>query len=572
MPKRKPRNLGSIYTPVEFARLLVEWGVRDQRDNVLDLGIGEGVFTFLAFERLQKLGASSGAASNQLYGSEIHAPTFETFIKQAKERNVTFPNINRGNFLTRDFPEMDSVLGNPPYVRRRAIKDFDKLSGRNENASDEYRVSPLSDLYIYFLLRAVSTLKVGGRLAIITADTWLNARYGETLKKVLRDSFDVESLISFDRAVFPDAQVKPVLLFATKTKSVSPRRNVWFIRAQNGLPPIELLTLVNRQNRRLSDTSVTKIKSSDLVSSDTWGKHFKSPELIKEIASHELMTELQKQFKTYIGVQTLANDFFVLSPRQIESLQIEDRFLSPFAHSSQRYKAPLIEESAVPTRFLFCCSDTKQELSGTKALTYIEEGERREVPVRGKGLSVIGYQNKDRIKEAKRPHWYDLQTELNKRTRARILLPRVFSRNFQVVWNRADFIAGDTFIECTPTKDFENDMELCLAALTNSLTELFVRVQSQLYGGGAHTVSPLRIKEIPVINLNLISEENKELLRRAYRTYITATVRDRSVIDSVLYSILKLDVGTQNQIAETLRDLVKLSTTAKAKFNQPEIV
>jgi hypothetical protein len=572
MPKRKPRNLGSIYTPVEFARLLVEWGIRNKRDNVLDLGVGEGVFTFLAFERLQKLGATSEAASNQLYGSEIHAPTFKKFIKHAEERNVTFPHIQRDNFLIRNFPEVDSVIGNPPYVRRSAIKNFGELSRCNDSAFDEYDVSRLSDLYIYFLLCAVSNLKIGGRLAIITADTWLNVRYGETFKRVLADSFAIESLISFDRAVFPDAQVKPVLLFATKTKSASARRNVWFIRAQNGLPPIDLLPLVKRRYSNLSDTSITKTKLRGLETSDTWGKHFKSPELIKEIASNELMTKLQNQFKTHIGVQTLANDFFVLSSEQVYSLQIENRFLIPFAHSSQCYKAPLIEKLAVPTRFLFYCSDTKLELWGTRALAYIEEGEKKEVLVRGKGSYVIGYQNKIRIQKDRRPHWYDLRTDLEKRERALILLPRVFSRNFQVVWNQAAFIAGDPFIECAPKNDFEGDLELCLAVLTNSLTELFVRVQSQLYGGGAHTVSPRRIKEIPVVNLKRIAEYQKELLRQAYRTYINATVHDRSIIDRVLYDILQLDASTQTQITETLKDLVKLSTTAKAKFSQPETI
>jgi hypothetical protein len=567
MPKRKPRNLGSIYTPVEFARLLVEWGIRDKRDKVLDLGVGEGVFTFLAFERLQKLGASSGAASNQLYGSEIHVPTFQTFTEHAEERNVAFPYIQPGNFLTREFPEVDSVLGNPPYVRRSAIKDFDELSRLKVTVFNEYEVSRLSDLYIYFLLRAASTLKVGGRLAVITADTWLNVRYGEEFKRILVDSFAIETIISFDRAVFPDAQVKPALLFATKTKSTSVRRSVWFIRAQNGLPPTDLLPLVNRRYSNLSDTTVAKIELRDLDASDTWGKHFNSSDLIKEITSHTLMTKLQDQFRTHIGVQTLANDFFVLSSEQISSLQIENRFLVPFAHSSQCYKVPVIKKLAVATHFLFYCSDTKSELYGTKALRYIEAGEKKEVPVRGKGTFVIGYQNKKRIKTDRRPHWYDLRTALEKRKRGMILLPRVFSRNFQIVWNQAGFVAGEPFIECTPKSEFESDLELYLAVLTNSLTELFIRIQSQLYGGGAHTVSPRRLREIPIVNLKLLTENQKELLRQAYRQYITTAVRDRSIIDRVLYKILKLEVSSQNQIAEALKDLLKLSTTAKAKFS-----
>jgi hypothetical protein len=572
MSKRKSRNLGSIYTPIEFARLLVEWGIRDKDDNVLDLGVGEGVFTFLAFERLQRLGASTEEASAQLYGSEIHAPTFKIFTNYAEEKNVSFPFIQHGNFLTQDFPEVDSVIGNPPYVRRSAIKDFDKLYRKNEPEPDKYPISGLADLYIYFLLRAISTLKIGGRLAVITADTWLNVRYGEALKRILANDFAIETLISFDRSVFPNAQVKPVLLFATKTKSISTRRNVWFIRAQNGLPPIDLLPLVNRRHSKLANTSIKKIELCQLDSSDNWDKYFKSSDFIKGVASHALMTKLQNQFKTHIGVQTLANDFFVLSSEQISSHQIETRFLVPFAHSSQCYKTPLIEKQAVPVRFLFYCSDTKARLCNTKTLRYIEEGERKEVPVRGTGTSVIGYQNKARIKKNKRPHWYDLRTELEKRKLPPILIPRVFSRNFQVVWNQAAFFAGDSFIEFTPKNDFESDLELCLAALTNSLTELFIRVQSQLYGGGAHTVSPHRVKDIPVINIILIPDYQKDLLRKAYRTYISATVPDRSIIDRVIYDILQLDDSTQTQISEILKDLVKLSTTAKIKNSQPETI
>lgn len=395
MPNDKLRNLGSIYTPVEFARLLVNWGIRSKSDKVLDLGIGEGVFTFLALERLRELGAPQTVACRQLYGSEIHAPTFETFTQLAEERDVNFPYVMQGDFLAQDFPIVETALGNPSYVRRSAIVDFDTLTEESDITSDEIPVSRLSELYIYFLLRAVSQLKVGGRLAVITADTWLNVRYGEAFKQALVDNFTIESLISFDRAVFPDIQVKPVLLFATKVKDTSSRRKVWFIRAQNGLSPNILLPLVERQRSTLPDVSVKKIEAGHLETSDTWAKHFKSSDLIAEISSHSLMTELQDQFETHIGVQTLANDFFVLFSEQISSLQIEGKFLTPFIHSSQYYKAPVIEKNTITTHHLFWCSETKPELDGTQALRYIEDGEKKEVPVRGKGYSVTGYQNKD---------------------------------------------------------------------------------------------------------------------------------------------------------------------------------
>jgi tRNA1(Val) A37 N6-methylase TrmN6 len=564
MSKRKRRNLGSIYTPTEFARPLVEWGVRDKNEKVLDLGLGEGIFAFLAFERLRILGASIKAATNQIYSSEIHQSTFEAFRKLAEARGLHFQHVYQDDFLNRQFPEVDCVTGNPPYVRRPAIENYELLTKNTEDDLQDYEVSPLSDLYIYFLLRAVSRLKAGGRLAVITADTWLNVRYGEMFKKVLRDNFSVEALISFDRAVFPDAQVKPVLLFATKQRT-DPKKNTWFIRAQNGLPPSDLMPLVRRHRNALADTQVKKVKLHQLEPSHTWTKYFESADLLQEINSHSLMTEFENQFRSHIGVQTLANDFFVLPCEDVETLQIEAEFLVPFAHSSQQYKQPVIDRQIVPTHFLFYCSASKRSLYGTKALKYIKAGEKKEVPIRGKGVSVKGYQNKDRIQEDSRPRWYDLRTRLQKQPASPILVPRVFSRNFQVVWNQAQLIAGEPFIECTPKENFKLELELCLAILTNSLIELFVRSDSQLYGGGAYTVSPKHIKQIPVLDLTRINEHQKDLLRQAYRNYVIDPNHDRSIIDTVLYDILGLTEQIRGRITQTLAVLVVISATAKKR-------
>jgi hypothetical protein len=564
MSTPKPRNLGSIYTPKEHAQLLVQWAVRNKQDRVLDLGVGEGVFTFLTFERLQKLGASPSAAGNQIYGSEIDKQTFQSFTNHVKQRKACFPHVVEGDFLSSTFPQVDAVLGNPPYVRRSAIAKFDKIQKRNGVGSTTYDISRLSDLYMYFLMRGASSLKVGGRLAVITADTWLNVRYGKAFKTLLDQEFDVDSLISFDKAIFPNTQVKPVLLFATKTNSKSRRRRVWFIRAKNGLPPASLLKVVRRKSDEQFDAIIQKVTSAQLEPSDTWSKFFACADLVKDIASNRLMTKFTNQFQSQVGVQTLANDFFVLSSNQASELKIETRFLVPFAHSSHRYKTPVITKNTVATHFLFCCSETKRALRDTNAIRYIKAGERKEVLVRGKGTSVIGYQNKQRIQKDRRPRWYDLGTALEKRERPLILLPRVFSRTFQVTLNEAALVAGEPFIECTPNENLRNDLDLCLAILTNSLVELLVRSSSQLYGGGAYTVSPRRLKEIPVINLNLIREDEKECLRAAYRKYVGTSPHKRSIIDDALYDVLKLSRTVQKQIAKALQELVNLSTITKA--------
>lgn len=567
MSRRKRR--GSVYTPRDYAQLLVQWAIRRKTDRVIDLGVGEGIFTLLAFDRLVSLGASRSAAGGQIYGSEIEKRPFESFRRAAEVQNIRFPNIVHGDFLSLTVPEVDVVLGNPPYVRRSAIARFRNIHIVNGDELATVRVSGLADLYVYFLLRAAMNLKTNGRMAVITADTWLNVRYGQAFKALLEDEFAIDSLISFDHPIFP-AQVKPVCLFATKVDKPSSQRKVWFVSVHNGTRPAALTEVVNRRSDNHNDVTVRKVPSRQLDAADTWTKYFDCASLLTKVAGHDLMTSFESQFAPQIGVQTLANDFFVLSANQVASHQIERRYIVPFAHSSQPFKRPIIENEIKPTHFLFYCSATKKALHGTKALKYIQAGEKKEVVVRGKGTTVVGYQNKKRIKDGRRPRWYDLRTGLNARPPAQILIPRVFSRTFQICRNEAQLIAGEPFIECRPNLAVGADLDICLAVLTNSLVELFIRADSQLYGGGAYTVSPRRLRQIPVIDISALTEEQKQVLRGAYQKYITSQPHDRSIIDGVIYDILNFDSETRADIAQSLNALVRLSAATKKRIeNSP---
>lgn len=567
-PKSKRKRKGSIYTPRDHADLLVQWAIRRKTDRVIDLGVGEGVFALLAFDRLLSLGAKRSTAARHIYGSEIDRKTYDSFTRAAEEKDAEFPNIVHGDFLSLAVPQADAILGNPPYVRRSAITRFDNIYKTDGETLTALGVSRLADLYIYFLLRAAAKLKTGGRMAVITADTWLNVRYGRTFKAVLEDEFAIESLIAFDNPIFP-AEVKPVLLFATKLGKPSPQRRVWFVSAHNGLRPATLTSVVNRRVYSLADVTVRKVPARQLEPTDTWTKFFDSADLLKKLGDHKLMATFETFLTPQIGVQTLANDFFVLSSTQLSEHQIERQYLVPFAHSSQPFKKPIIAKDTVPTHFLFYCSATKRALHGTKALKYIQAGEKQEVLERGKGTKIVGYHKKKRIQRARRRRWYDLRTSLGTRPPAEILIPRVFSRTFRVCRNDAAFIVGEPFIECRPNLAVGVDIDLCLAVLTNSLVELFIRADSQLYGGGAYTVSPRRLRQISIIDISALTDLQRHNLRAAYRKYVASNTQDRSIIDAVIYDILKLDSETRANIAQSLNALVRLSAATKKRINKP---
>lgn len=553
---------GAIYTPAEFAEFLTDWAIQNPEDKVLDLGTGPGVFVFQAHKKLMELGCSTDDAEQQIYGAEIDKEAWSKFNSSAKKRGLCFPNILNGDFFsTRDI-QVDVVIGNPPYVRRSGIDRVDAIREQVfDKLIEESEISRLTDLYVYFLLHAMRLLRKGGRLAVITADSWLNVRYGKMLKKTLLEEFTIENLISIDRPVFTDAQVKPILLLAKKSDPNN-KSNIGFVRVKNGFPINELYKYLAGSNDH-KDIQQVSISPQMLSPGNAWSVHFKAPELYDQLTSHPLLTPIGKLARAQIGHQTLAKDFFVLTQDKIQKYGIEDQFLAPLAQSAQHLTHPVISGQQEAQFHLFYCSDEKSELTGTKALDYIEVGETSIVAVRGKNESVIGYQNKERIQNASRKNWYDLRSLIEKRGRAEILIPRLIYRNYAVYWNQAGYVPGELFIEFVPHETI--DPRVYLAILNSTLVEVLFRCHAQVYGGGTYNMNSGEVKNLPIIDATCLSEEQRHMLIKSYEEFISDPKLDRSPIDVAVSSILGLDQATIERIKETKLDLIEIATATKHK-------
>ncbi len=562
------RTLGAVYTPSDFAQFLTSWAIQNSEDKVLDVGIGEGVFVFASYIRLRELGATTNNAEKQIFGAEIDTITYNKFIEETKKNNLNFSNLQNRNFFEVDFPPVEAIVGNPPYVRRTYIQNVDAIRNtvlKRNLSIEELNVTRMTDLYIYFLLQALPMLKPGGRLAVITSDPWLNVSYGEAFKMYLQKHFKIETLISLDKRVFNDAQVKPVLILATKKENVDFNWHVHFIRIKNGLPINRLHESLSNPNIKNTDITYSKVKSSDLKTFTPWSIHFKAPEVYEELEAHPLMTQMANVAKTRIGLQTLGKDFFVLPTDRAKANQIESDFLEPLAQSIRYVSKPTIDKDTKPTHYLFYCAESKEKLHGTNALEYILQGEAAEVEVRGKNTTMVGYNNKERIKRSGRKFWYDLKSSLERRGSASILIPRLVYRTFRVVWNRAAFVPGELFIEFLPQSEIA--FEVYLAILNSSISEIMLRTHAQIYGGGTFNINPGQIKKVPILNVALLTTRQKEELKQAYLVYIVNPTYDRKNIDNIIYEILGLSYSKQKIMKEVLEDLLVIATSSSNKRN-----
>jgi len=564
------RSLGSVYTPLDFAQFLTSWAIRNAEQKVLDIGIGEGVFVFAAYEQLKELGAKEFEAQQQIYGAEIDIATYRNFLKIAKGQKKYFPNIYNEDFFNIEFPLVDTIVGNPPYVRRTHMENIDHIREKVFNRNpfiNKLDLSKLTDLYIYFLLQALPTLKPGGHLAVITADSWLNVGYGEAFKNYLQQHFKIEGLISLDRRVFDDALVKPVLLLATKKENIVANWSVPFIRIKNGLPIGDLQKILSRPNIEVAGVVQTIVSNSELKAPSPWGIYFKTSEIYKELAAHPLMTPIEAIAETRIGLQTLAKEFFVLSSETVKLIKIESQFIIPLAQSLRYINEPTIEMDTEPNHNLFYCSQNKEELQGTNALQYIQKGERTPVKVRGKNITVYGFQNKQRIIQARRKSWYDLKTDIERRGRASILIPRLIFHSYRVIWNKAKFVPGELFIEFIPYLGI--DTEVYLAILNSTVCEIMLRTHAQVYGGGTFNINPGQIRKVPFLNIGFLTDHQKSRLKQSYLQYLSDNKHSRTAIDEVIYDILGFNSFQQQAMLKILAELLQLATSSKKVVIKP---
>ncbi|MGC8942419.1 MAG: Eco57I restriction-modification methylase domain-containing protein, partial [Sulfurihydrogenibium sp.] len=87
----------------------------------------------------------------------------------------------------------DIVIGNPPYVRQERIKDIKEILKKQGYKVFELR----ADLYVYFYEKGIELLKDKGILSYITSNKWLRAKYGENLRKYLKENTKIIKVIDF---------------------------------------------------------------------------------------------------------------------------------------------------------------------------------------------------------------------------------------------------------------------------------------------------------------------------------------------------------------------------------------
>ena len=538
------KQRGQTYTPKPVSSFLVEWAVRQAEDTVLEPSVGKGRFVFDTYDRLLNLGASEDAAREQIYGADIDEESVETLQESAREQTgAEFPHVGVENIFEADFPEVDALVGNPPYVIRHRFENADTII---EQFADQYDFSDQSDLYVYFLLQAAEFLAPGGKMAMIVSNSWMKRKYGEEFKQFLLNEFYIHGLIGFQERVFDDL-ANTVCILAEKRENTirMPAKNdVQFVQAES-------TDIFNGDEKKtlddLTDAAVqsASVPQTSLDSEDYWDIWLRAPDVFEAIKGSDNFVPLSEFATPMIGIQTLAKDFYVIEDG--EQTDIEDKYLRPIAYSPRDHQSPTVTKEDCD-EFVFWCPEPKSQLEGTAALEYIEAAENRTVEKRYSDETYDGLHNKTRIRNASRDPWYDLTSEAESRLPSEILLPRRVYENYTAVWNVDAVVPNENFL-ATTVRD-EKYLKPLLAYLNSRLGELNLRLAGQVYGGGVSDLNVSSSKTIQTLDLDACSVNGLERLAEAFDQFVNS--KDRSVLDEAVYSILGFTDVEQKEIHEAL--------------------
>ena len=213
-----------------------------------------------------------------------------------------------------EFPDImknggfDVVIGNPPYVSAKHIKQYSEFFLLNYKSHDNG-----ADLYCYFYEKALSLLKELGEMGFISSNKFFRANYGKGLRSVLNKN-QIRKILDFgELPIFQDASTFPAIILIRKIK----------LNAK-----IEYFQ-ITKEFLENFPTKIDELKISlekEAVVNDYWSFLNKpSNELLEKIQLNKTNIGQFSKGRIRRGILTGFNEAFIIDGKKKNELIKEDR-------------------------------------------------------------------------------------------------------------------------------------------------------------------------------------------------------------------------------------------------------
>jgi len=405
IPEEERHKLGQYYTRSDVVDLIVGFCVKSADDKVLDGSCGAGTFLVRSYVRKKLLDPSKPHRElvNELFGVDIakfaaHLSTINLASRDLSQVE-NYPRILHKDFfdvlpggeyvlaeithkaealgrreIHVQIPQsFDAVVMNPPYTRQEEMEDIleEEKEKAYERCIEDWKVmsnylvgkkpklSKRSSIYVHFFIHGGYFLKEGGRLGLITSNSWLDVDYGGDLQRFFLENFKIKAIIeSKVERWFEDADINTAITILERCSDLEERnRNVVrFVQLKKPLkefiPPVEdegerwayverLVELIESRDGYYEDDKIRIFaktqkelweegydeEEGEYVGSK-WGKYIRAPDIFFKILEKGkgILVPLKEVAEVRFGIKTGANEFFYLTEEEIKKWGIEREF------------------------------------------------------------------------------------------------------------------------------------------------------------------------------------------------------------------------------------------------------
>jgi len=188
---------------------------------------------------------SNNEVFSKVDSNEFTNTTLEGLNQIINDFNISFNIYNLDFLLDFDLNKFDMIIGNPPYIENKKIKDIDYKKQLKKKFKSAYR---LFDLSIVFIEKSLNVLKdKEGYLSFLTTNKFLSADYGIRIRKLLVNNTELKELINISSLkVFNNIAAYPIII--TFKKTLSNIKNQIAIKQINKLEDLFNLNNVTSEN------------------------------------------------------------------------------------------------------------------------------------------------------------------------------------------------------------------------------------------------------------------------------------------------------------------------------------
>lgn len=461
------KKLGQFFTDPLIARFMASLVIDDTTSTVLDPAVGPGILLKSAYDIKPSL---------RFFAYDLD-PNMITLYRKNNDFKTHLVN---SDYLTSNVDlKYDAIICNPPYNK------FQQIDNRHQ-ILDQFRtefgvrMSGYSNYCVYFLIKSLNELRDQGKCCYIMPYEFLNASYGQAIKKYMLSCGKLKSIIKFNNnlKLFSDAITTSCIVVCEN----KPHSTVDFVNVND-------ISEIKDFKGEFTVNNVVTRYYSELDDKLKWINYFNRD---SEVASYSHnIVPFSKVARVKRGIATGNNNYFSLSQSKIQSLRLSEDVCLRCATRSPDIKSAIFSEdefnklrNADKKVFIFDGSKAKTK----EDFSYIKYGESMEY-------------NKTYLTSHRTP-WYSIEDK----DIAPIWLS-VFSRHkLKVVRNQCMIRNLTTFHGVYCTDDYSNYTDILFCYLLTPSAQSLLRQNKREYGEGLNKFEPNDINNAKILDLKCLND------------------------------------------------------------------